>query len=62
LLKEISAMTDDKRQQEQYSVGPICAVATVPAEFLSSAIFELIQGTRHLGEGLSRVVGRLRRR
>jgi len=55
-------MTDDKRQHEQYSVGPICAVATVPAEFLCSAIFELIQGTRHLGEGLGRVAGRLRRR
>jgi len=55
-------MTDDKRRQEQYSVGPICAVATVPAEFLCAAIFELIQGTRHLGEGLSRVAGRLRRR
>lgn len=55
-------MTDDKRQHEQYNVGPICAVATVPAEFLCSAIFELIQGTRHLGENLGRVAGRLRRR
>lgn len=55
-------MTDDKRRQEQYSVGPICAVATVPAEFLCAAIFELIQGTRHIGEGLGRAAGRLRRR
>lgn len=55
-------MSDEKRQHAQYTVGPICAVATVPAEFLSSAIFEVVQGAYHLGERLGRVAGRLRRR
>ena len=55
-------MTNKKRQNAQYTVGPIGAVATVPAEFLSSAIFEVIQGVYHLGERLGRVAGKLRRR
>jgi len=55
-------MTDKKTQNAQYTIGPIGAVATVPAEFLSSAIFEVVQGAYHLGESLGRVAGRLRRR
>ena len=55
-------MTDEKHRNVQYTIGPIGAVATVPAEFLSSAIFELVQGAYHLGESLGRAVGKLRRR
>ncbi|MDH3229906.1 MAG: hypothetical protein OEN55_08955 [Alphaproteobacteria bacterium] len=55
-------MTDRKRQHVDYTVGPIGAVATVPAEFLSSAIFEVVQGAYHLGESLGRMAGKLRRR
>jgi len=55
-------MTDERRKQAGYVAGPICAVATVPAEFLSSAIFEVVQGVYYLGESLSRAAGRLRRR
>ncbi|UCH73237.1 MAG: hypothetical protein JSU82_12855 [Rhodospirillales bacterium] len=55
-------MTDEKRQHEPYVVAPVFAVATIPAEFIASAIFEVIQGARHLGENLGRAAGRLRRR
>lgn len=55
-------MTDEKRQHARYTVGPICAVATVPAEFLSAAIFEVVQGAYQLGESLGRAARRLRRR
>lgn len=55
-------MTDRKRQHNQYAVGPIGAVASVPAEFLSSAIFEVVQGAYHLGESLGRAAAKLRRR
>lgn len=55
-------MTYEEHRQTQYQVGPIGAVATVPAEFLSSAIFELVQGAYHLGESLGRIARRLRHR
>lgn len=55
-------MTDKNRQNVQYEIGPIGAIATVPAAFLSSALFEVVQGAYHLGEGLGRAAGRLRRR
>ncbi len=55
-------MTGKKLQNSQYAVSPIGAVATVPAEFLSSAIFEVVQGAYHLGESIGRVAGKLRRR
>ena len=52
-------MSDKKHQNNQPAVGPIGAVATVPAEFLSSAIYEIVQGAYHLGETVGR---KLRRR
>ena len=54
-------MTDRKHQQSDQAVGSIGAVATVPAEFLSSAIFEVVQGAYHLGERLARAARNLRR-
>ena len=59
LLQEDNPMSDKKHQKNQYAVGPIGAVATVPAEFLSSAIYEIVQGAYHLGERVGR---KLRRR
>lgn len=35
-------------------IGPVGAVATVPGEFLSSAIFEAVQGAYRLGGFLAR--------
>ena len=55
-------MTDRIHQHTEYKVSPIGAVATVPAEFLSSAIFEVVQGAYHLGERIGDVAARLRRR
>lgn len=55
-------MTDKKRRNTEYEIGPIGAVATVPAEFLSSAIFELVHGAYHLSERIGRAAGKLRRR
>lgn len=55
-------MADKKDQHSEPAVGPIGAVATVPAEFLSSAIFEVVQGAYHLGERLGRAARHLRRR
>ena len=53
-------MADKKHQNTEYRVSPIGAVATVPAEFLSSAIFEVVQGAYHLGERIGRLAGNLR--
>ncbi len=55
-------MTDKTRQNTAYEIGPIGAVATVPAEFLSSAIFEVVQGAYHLGPRLGRAARYLRHR
>lgn len=55
-------MTDKKSQHTEYKVSPIGAVAMVPAEFLSSAIFEIVQGAYHLGERIGHAASRLRRR
>ena len=55
-------MTYEEHRQVQHQVGPIWAVATVPAEFLSSAIFELVQGAYRLAERVGHVAGGLRRR
>lgn len=54
-------MSDKNHQRNQYPAGPIGAVATVPAEFLSSAIYEVVRGAYHLGESVGRVAGKLRR-
>lgn len=35
-------------------VGPVGAVATVPGEFISSAIFEAVQGACRLGDRIAR--------
>lgn len=35
-------------------VGPVGAVATVPGEFISSAIFEAVQGVCRLGDRIAR--------
>lgn len=55
-------MTDNKARRNEYAVGPIGAVATVPGEFLSSAIFEAVQGAWKLGAAVSRAAGKLRHR
>ncbi len=58
-------MTDMKRRNTGYEIdpiGPIGAVATVPAEFISSAIFEVVQGVYHLSERIGRAARNLRRR
>ncbi len=55
-------MSDKIRQKNEYAGGPVGALATVPAEFLSSAIYEVVQGAYHLGESVGRVAGKLRRR
>ena len=55
-------MTDKMNRRDPYAVGPMGAVATVPAEFLSSAIFEVVQGAYHLGAVVGRAAGKLRPR
>lgn len=42
-------MNDKHTQNRQYAVGPVGAIATVPSEFISSAIFEAVQGACRLG-------------
>ena len=37
-------MNDNNTQNRQHAIGPVGAVATVPGEFISSAIFEAVQG------------------
>lgn len=54
-------MNDRKARHNEYAVGPIGAVATVPGEFLSSAIFEVVQGAYKLGAAMGRAAGKLRR-
>lgn len=55
-------MTDTLNRRDPYTVGPVAAVATVPAEFLCSAIFEVVQGAYHLGAAVGRAAEKLRRR
>jgi len=55
-------MTDRPNRRDPYTIGPMGAVATVPAEFLSSAIFEVVQGAYRLGEAIGRTAGKLRHR
>ena len=47
-------MTDKNTQNRQHAVGPVGAVATVPGEFISSAIFEMVQGACRLGDKVAR--------
>lgn len=51
-------MTDRNEQNRQSFVGPVSAVATVPGEFVSVAIFEAVQGACRLG---GRIASRFRR-
>lgn len=39
-------------------VGPVGAVATVPGDFISSAIFEAVQGACRLGDRIARSFSR----
>lgn len=41
-------------RNEKCVVGPVGAVATVPGEFISSAIFEAVQGACRLGDRIAR--------
>lgn len=51
-------MTDNNIQNRQSAVGLVGAVATVPGEFISSAIFEAVQGACRIS---GKVVRSLRR-
>lgn len=51
-------MNDKHTQKNQYAVGPVGAVATVPGEFISSAIYEAVQGACRLGGKVARSLGR----
>ena len=51
-------MIDNNVQNRTSVIGPVGAVATVPSEFISSAIFEAVQGACRMG---SKVVHSLRR-
>ena len=43
-FQEEPEMNDNNTQNRQHAIGPVGAVATVPGEFISSAIFEAVQG------------------
>jgi hypothetical protein len=47
------AMTNANRDSKNI-VGPVGAVATVPGEFISTAIFEAVQGACRLGGRIAR--------
>lgn len=51
-------MNDKNTQNRQFAVGPVGAVATVPGEFISSAIFEAVQGACRLGGKVARSLRR----
>ncbi len=55
-------MTIRKYQEDRTAIGPMGAVATVPGEFISSAIFEAVQGACRMGEAMGRAARRLRTR
>ena len=47
-------MNDKNTQNRQYAIGPVGAVATVPGEFISTAIFEAVQGVCRLSGKVAR--------
>lgn len=47
-------MSDKNMQNRQGVIGPVGAIATVPGEFISSAIFEAVQGACRLGDKIAR--------
>ena len=53
-------MTDKNTQSQPgvVGVGPVGAIATVPGEFISVAIFEAVQGACRLGGKLARSLRR----
>lgn len=55
-------MTDRKDYRNDTGVGPMGAIATVPGEFISSAIFEVVQGAYRAGGAIGRAFGRFSRR
>jgi hypothetical protein len=58
IFLEDKDMTDRHNQNRQNFVGPVGAVATVPGEFISVAIFEAVQGACRIG---GKIAGRMRR-
>ena len=55
---EFREMNDKHTQNNQSSIGPVGAVATVPGEFISSAIYEAVQGACRLGGKVARSLRR----
>jgi hypothetical protein len=53
-FQEELEMNDKNTQNRQYAIGPVGAVATVPGEFISSAIFEAVQGVCRLSGKVAR--------
>lgn len=51
-------MSDKNILNRQGVIGPVGAVATVPGEFISSAIFEAVQGACRLGGMVARSLRR----
>lgn len=51
-------MADKSTKSAPYAVGPIGAVATVPGDFISGAIFEIVQGALRLGGKVARSMRR----
>ncbi len=51
-------MTDKNIQSRPGVIGPVGAIATVPGEFISIAIFETVQGACRLGGKLARSLRR----
>jgi hypothetical protein len=47
-------MNDKHTQNNQSAIGPVGAIATVPGEFISSAIFEAVQGACRLSSKVAR--------
>jgi hypothetical protein len=51
-------MTDRNTHNRGFAAGPVGPVATVPGEFISSAIFEMVQGACRLGDKVARKLRR----
>ncbi len=51
-------MNDKNTQNRQSVVGPVGAVAMVPSEFISSAIFEAVQSACRVGGKVARSLRR----
>lgn len=54
IFQEEAEMNDKNTQNRQYAIGPVGAVATVPGEFISTAIFEAVQGVCRLSGKVAR--------